>query len=246
MDALIECDPTSQTRSPVNLKNKWRSYRNGRHTPNLALVKAVETKFPGSFAVLNHPLWSLLRLGRSVEVEVPSPLSRLPPSLFTVVWGGSVQSHHGLVLAPEWNAQRLRKIERQAGLDALACLVALLRNAIESGDRREAHIFSRSLCRMMLMMGRWLYAHGIAQPMVDYLEELLLPLAAHDGQRHSFGEQGFRSAANRLIGTASMFEANENLLLTNVQKADLMLDFLDDKFTCELSVLVGSVTCPGA
>jgi hypothetical protein len=246
MDALIECDPTSQTRSPVNLKNKWRSYRNGRHTPNLALVKAVETKFPGSFAVLNHSLWPLFCMDRSVEVEILSLLSRLPPNVFTVVRGGSIESHHGLVLPSGWDLQRLRRLERQAGLDALACLVALLRNAIESGDRREAHMFSRSLCRMMLMMGRWLYAHGIAQPMVDYLEELLLPLAAHDGQRHSFGEQGFRSAANRLIGTASMFEANENLLLTDVQKADLMLDFLDDKFSSELSVLVGSIACPSA
>lgn len=141
MDALIE--KTSGTDTPVDRKNKWRSYRDGNHTPSTALVKAIEPKFPGSLAVLSHPVWQLLRLDRLVQVEIPSLLSQLPPSDFTVVLSGSADSHSGLALASDWDARRLRKLERQTGLDALAYLIALLRKAVESGETRQAESHQR-------------------------------------------------------------------------------------------------------
>ncbi|MEO8731659.1 MAG: hypothetical protein ABI410_20105 [Rhodoferax sp.] len=245
MDALIEERQTSGADTPVDRKNKWRSYRDGRHTPSTALAGAIERQFPGSHAVLDHPMWQLLRLDRSLQVSIPNLLSQLPPCHFAIVRSGSAAAQSNFVLTSDWSARRLRKLEREAGLDALACLIMLLRKALESGDSRQAHMFGRSLCRMLLLMGRWLYAHGIAQPMVNYVENVLLPMTAYEGCRYSFGEQGYLGAATQLIRAANMIEANENKLLTSVQKAELMLDLLDDKFSLELSALVTPIASPG-
>lgn len=215
------------------------------HPPSTALVKTIERRFPGSLAVLDHPVWRLLRLDRSLQIAIPNLLSQLPPHVFTVVRSGNTTAQSDIVLTSDWNTRRLRKLERQAGLDTLACLIMLLRKTQESGDSRQAHMFGRALCKMLLLMGRWLYAHGIAQPMVSYVENVLLPMAAQEGCRHGFGEQGYFGAATQLIRAANMIEANANKLLTSVQKADLMLDLLDDKFTLDLSVLVTAIACPG-
>ena len=92
------------------------------------------------------------------------------------------------------------------------------------------------------MMGGWFFRHGIAQPLSDYVEHLLLPLAVHAGQQDGFGELGFLAAARRLAKFANAIAARENALPTS----DLMLDLLDDMFNVELSTLVASTTSAGA
>ena len=90
------------------------------------------------------------------------------------------------------------------------------------------------------MMGGWLFAHGVAQPLAEYVEQWLLPMAAHAGRQSGFGEMGFVAGARRLARVASAITANESTALTSLQRADLMLDLLDDKFNLELSALLAS------
>lgn len=94
-------------------------------------------------------------------------------------------------------------------------------------------------------MGGWLFSHGIAQPLANYAEHLLLPMASYAGQQNGFGEMGFLAAARRLAGVANAVAADENTALRGHYCADLMLDLLDDKFSMELSALVASTTSAG-
>ncbi len=240
MDVLVEPAPDVVGGGPIDRKNKWRSYREGRHTPSAGLVEAVEAQFPGGRGVLCHPVWRVLRLDRPVHDEVSGLLAQLPPALYSVIRGDGDVACGAHISPSGWDARRLRRLERQAGFDALACLVVLLRLAADSGDSAGAHRFGRALCRMLLMMGDWLFAHGVAQPLAEYIEQRLLPMAAHAGQQIGFGEIGFLAGARRLARVANAVAANENTALTFPQRADLMLDLLDDKFSLELSALVAS------
>lgn len=139
-----------------------------------------------------------------------------------------------------WDKRRLRRLEKHAGLDALASLVLLLRLAAKAGQHKEAFEFGSSVCRVLLMMGAGLVAHGIARPLAEYITEYLLVLANHDGRHPCFGQEGFIHAARRLARTAWAVEGNENKRLTPREKADLMLDLLDDKFNVPFSGLIAT------
>lgn len=240
MDALVEGPLNLVSDGPVDRKNKWRSYREGRHTPSAGLIEGIESRFPGSRAVLNHPVWQVLRLDRPLQDEVPGLLAQLPLTLFATIKGSGAAARCAPMSPLGWDTRRLRRLEREVGFNTLACLVALMRLAAESGDSAGAHRFGRSICRVLLMMGGWLFSHGVAQPFADYVERFLLPMAAHAGQQNGFGEMGFLAAARRLAGAANAVAAAENTALRGHYCADLMLGLLYDKFSMELSGLVTS------
>lgn len=242
MDELIEVPLAFGPDAGIDRKNKWRSYRKGIHTPSVKLVDAIEQRFAGSRVLLNHPVWQMLRLDRPVPELIPSLLVSLPPAVYVLVRNKGPDALDRLVVPNRWNVVRLRQLERQVGLDSLACLVALLRLSAESGNSVQAFKFGRSVCRSLLLIGPWLLNQGIADSIVDYLERWVLPLTTHDGLRPGFGDQGFLWSSRWLFQVARNVEADENKALTTIQRAELMLDLLDDKFTVELSGLVGSVS----
>ncbi|MDE2401968.1 MAG: hypothetical protein KGL90_09920 [Burkholderiales bacterium] len=244
MDVLIERPLDLGHDATTDLKNKWRSYSKGAHVPQPRLVDAIDLRFAGSRALLNHPCWQLLRTDSQVMELIPTVLVSLPPAVYAVVRNSASDNRALLITTDGWGARRLRKLERHVGLDSLACLVALLRLSAESGSSGQSFDFGCAVCRMLLIMGPWLFAHGIAQSIVEYVEGCVLPMATHNGQRPGFGELGFLQAARRLSGVANLFEANENKVLTNIQRVELRLDLLDDKYSLELSELVGAVTMP--
>lgn len=244
MDVLIEAPLSLPGEAPTDRKNKWRSYRDGKHTPSRALVAAIDRAHPGGAAFLSHPVWQLLRLDRPTQDQIPDVLCRLPPALYAVFKGSKVTAYEPLALTQGWNSRRLRQLERHVGFEGLACTIALLRLAIDKKDIAQAFEFSRTLCRMLLMMGPWLSAHGIALPLTTYVEQTLLPIAAYEGKQQSFGNLGFLPASKQLFDVAKALEARDNMRLTWLQRVDLLLDLMDDKFTLELSTLVVPIDSP--
>ncbi|MNV96638.1 hypothetical protein D3C71_1916660 [compost metagenome] len=95
-----------------------------------------------------------------------------------------------------------------------------------------------------MLTGQWFYRHGIAQPLADYVENLLLPLATCHGWQHGFGERGFLSATRRLHFHAEVVEGDLDLPPSSEEMADLRLDLLEDRYTVELSALI--LTTPDA
>lgn len=250
MDVLLEAPLTQSVEAPIDRKSAWRSYRKGRHTPSLQLVAKLEALHPGTEALLNHPVWPMLRLDRPVRDQIPNLLVQMPPSIYGLVRGESGHLHQPTMRMDGWSESRLRRLQSHAGLNplaclnSLACLVALLRLSVEAGAAFQAFVFSRALCRTLLMMGPWLYWHGIAQPLADYVENQLLPLATCRGWQHGFGEGGFLSATRRLDDHAVAVEGDLDVPPSNKDMADLRLDLLEDRYTVELSELI--LTIPGA
>lgn len=216
---------------------KWQGYRLGRHTPSPSLVEKIDNQLPGSANLLNHPVWQALRVDNNAKQQASILLSQLHPDVATALTQ-NVRNRRECCLAVDgWNRRRLRKLEQQVSLDALATLVLLLRLAVKTGKQDQAFAFGFSVCRILLMMGPWLTARGIARPLSEYLMEHVLPLGHHNGEYHCFGHD-FVGAARQLSRTAWLIEGNENKPFTAQERAALLLDLLDDKFSVQLSDLV--------
>lgn len=182
---------------------------------------------------------TVLRHNGNTEEQVKALLIQVHPDVFAVIRPKSWTGHTPLTL-DGWNKRRLRGLEQQVSLDTLASLVLLLRLAANAKESKLSFEFGASVCRVLLMMGPWLKAHGIARPLSEYLTEHVLVLGHHNGQHHCFREEGFVSAAHRLALTALVVESNESTPLTAREKANLLLDLLDDKFSAPFSDLVAS------
>lgn len=241
MDGLVEGPTASLLKGPEDRKNKWRSYKNGRHTPSHRLAQETEVKFPGSTRLLNHPVWPALRMDKNPDQLVADLLIQVPPDIFSVLRSGKHSTNAPLDL-DGWSELRLRRLESQVSLDALASVVLLIRLAVDAGKQELAFELGSSLCRLLLMMGPWLTAHGIARPLAEYITEHVLALGHHNGQHHCFSTEGFVNASHRLHQSAWMIEGNENKRLTPRDRATLLLDLLGDKFSTSFSGRV--TTCP--
>ena len=178
-------------------------------------------------------------MDKNPEQQVSELLTNLHPDLYSVLCEKR-QTAGSLLEFKGWDKRRLRRLEKHAGLDALASLVLLLRLAAKAEQHKQAFEFGSAVCRVLLMMGAGLVAHGIARPLAEYITEYVLVLANHDGQHPCFGQEGFIYAARSLARTARVVEGNENKRLTPREKSGLMLDLLDDKFNVPFSGLVAT------
>ncbi|WP_157610222.1 hypothetical protein [Variovorax sp. Root434] len=246
MDAWLAARLALSDDARIDRKKQWRSYKYGRHSPSEPLVAAIEPWLPGSRALFNHPVWQILRIDLKVQDQLAGLLVLLPPAIYSLVRGNATPDQSHLMQLDGWDASRLRRLQRQVSLDSLACLIALLRLLAEEGRGAQAYVFSRAVCRSLLVMGPWLSSHGIAQPLADYVERYLLPLGSDRGWQHIFGGGGFLRAAEELALAAEVAEWREDEPLDSNQQADLRLDMLEDRFTIAMSMLVRPVPIAGA
>ncbi len=229
MDLLLETQPKQGKSEGCDHKNKWRSYRKGLHTPSTELVNAIEGAHVGGCAVLNHVLWKTLRSDLRTSSHTDLWLTELHPEIQKIVY--QYESSLGLskTIRQSLNRTQLNMLERRAGLDALACLVILLRQAIEKNDGVFAQSVSWCVCRMLLVLGPILWSMGIGTPLVQYFEQELLPLAAIRGRHYQFWSRGYQSAAIQLNNMAKLIEADENKAFTNAEQIMLRVDILDGR-----------------
>jgi len=185
-------DPqTSRAAPTAGDKTKWLAYKQGRHTPSDELVRRVEERCPGSTGVLRHALWSSLALKDLTLGGVTSVLVRLRPEIYAITWRCMTKGTGQLCLADGWDDIRIAMLERRDGLDALAALVVAARWAKASGQERSAFNLCGAICRRLLVLGPWLYRHGIARPLVEFVEQTVLAHGAWDGRRHKFWSLGY-------------------------------------------------------
>lgn len=229
MDQLLEKHQSQSEERAPDCKNKWRSYRNGRHTPSPALVQFIAASYPDSHAVLNHVLWEVLRLDRPVSRNADFWLSQLHPEVRTTIYRYGTTFSVGKSFPRALNQTRLSMLERRAGLDALACLIILLRKTVEAGDSSLGQKLGRSLCRMLLILGHVLSRTGLSKPLVQYIEQEILPLTSCDGLQYGFGEDGYDSTAERLTFVANWIEGDENRRFTISECIALRIDILDGR-----------------
>lgn len=117
-------------------------------------------------------------------------------------------------------------------------MVLLIRLTVDAGKQELAFELGSSLCRLLLMIGPWLTAHGIARPLAEYLTENVLAMGHHNDQHNCFNAEGFLNASHRLHQAAWAIEGNENKRLTPRDRATLLLNLLGDKFSTPFSGMV--------
>lgn len=173
-------------------RNKWRQYRSGRHTPLKTFVTDIDHRCRGSRMEFDHVIWDVLRLGLPAAQHADDWLQRLDPRVQISIWNKPTKlTTAGRTRPLRLDKRTLEMIERRAGLDALACLTILLREAHETGLAEYAHDLSRWLCRMLLLTGAELFSHGVATALYDFYDELILPLASRQGLYRTYAGISF-------------------------------------------------------
>lgn len=160
--------------------NKWRGYHLGRHTPLDSFVAEIDLRCEGSRMEFDHVLWDVLRLQHPVAHHAGEWVQRLEPTVQVLVWNRPTKlTTAGRIRRRRLDKRTFEMLERRAGLDALACLTLLLREAHEAGESEYAFELGYWLCRMLLLTGFDLRCHGIAAPLYEFYDTVILPLGSH-------------------------------------------------------------------
>lgn len=229
MDQLLEKHQSQSEERAPDCKNKWRSYRDGRHTPSPTLVHFIAASHTDSQAVLNHVLWESLRLDRPISSYADFWLSQLHPDIQTAIYRHGNTFSVGKSIVETLNQTRLSMLERRAGLDALACLIILLRKTANADNGSLAQSLARNLCRMLLILAPLLARAGINRPLVQYIEQEILPLSSHNGMQYGFGGNGYGVSAEQLTFIANYIEGDENRRFSVSERIALRIDILDGR-----------------
>lgn len=176
-------------------RNKWRSYRIGKHTPLDSLVTAMEALCEGTRIEFSHVLWDVLRTDSPISPISNELIQRLEPTVQTLFWERRVM---GKIRRRIFDKRTLEVLERRAGLDALAGLTLLLRETHERRDSQHAFELGYRLCRMLVLVSFDLLDHGIGYPLFDFFHRKILPLAAHQGLYQTYASVHFLDLADRL------------------------------------------------
>lgn len=180
-------------------RNKWWAYRVGLHTPVDSLVADVDTRGEGSRMQFAHVLWDTLRLQHPVSQFANDWIQRLEPSVQILLWTPpKQQTKHVRTRRRRIDRRTLDVLERRAGLDALACLTLLLREAYEAGNSEYAYELGFRVCRMLLLVSIDLYAHGIANALYEFYDQAILPLGVHQGLYRTYRSIHFLALMGRV------------------------------------------------
>lgn len=178
-------------------RNKWIRYEDGIHRPQNALVKKVEEKCPGSGRNLVHPIWRVLDLNDQKVLKGDSFLRTLAPGVQAVMF--SPDDDAPLIQSARLpiTAVLLNRLERKANLDALACLVWILRQCThESAALTNRVCFA--LHHVMVMMAMDLNAMKMARPLLQILVDLVLPLGMPARYRVALSVEQYIEASAKL------------------------------------------------
>lgn len=223
MEKVLEPDSFGVDQSgTAHKRNKWRGYRLGRHTPRPALVEAIERLRPGAHGVFDHVLWDVLRL--EYPLTHHELVNRLGPTASQVLLRPQFRLRNGNL-----RSDIIKTLEKIADLDSFACLVALLRDAINSKNGADEKYLALALCRSAIAAGPLIYSLGIAGPFADYINNnFLCRENAHHGYRMDSGD--YLRCAKRSSEIVYLAEGNENRYFTNPEKVSFILDVFHGRY----------------
>ncbi len=130
-------------------RNKYERFRIGASTPQEKTVKLVEERLPGSRRLLKLLIWKALDPKCSIYWLTRYGLRELPPEIQSIVLPNSRSKQRRPYL--QSLNKKLRKLEKDASLDALACLTILLRVCLERNESRSASTIASSTARVLLI-----------------------------------------------------------------------------------------------
>ena len=218
-------------------KTKWRAYKQGRHTPSDTLVRHVEERCEESTAVLRHVLWSAIATPELTLDGVMSILVRLEPEIYRIAWRCMTCGTGQLSRADGWDDIRISMLERRDGRDALAALVLAARWAKANGHERSTYKLCGAICRMLLVLGPWLYSHGVARALVEFLQQTVLADGGWGGRRHEFWSHGYMNGL-RLLAVAATCVEKRSPSLSEKDRIKLLRELVNNDCRVGLRLVV--------
>ena len=215
-------------------RNKWPRYRAGKHTPNQALIDAAELHAKGSANMINSVIWEAIRGRKELDWFVSEGIGQLSWEVKKVLYkSNKYQLSSELVLAV--GQKELLRLERLAGLDALAAQIVLLRVADHKNERERALAIGKSIYRTFLIMCTAIPYLDFSPVLMSLFDSYVLPLA-HDGSKrvHFESENSF---LNKVKGLNDVFLTLEDKDLVRVGRKNVvrvLSDVLHAKYGFEL------------
>ncbi len=211
-------------------EKKWHRYRRGIQVPRRSLVDRVGQAVAASRAAFDHVLWDVLRLDKIADNGQEEGLLRqLHPDVQRAVRCKGAPFDSPFIPVLEWHDMRVKMLERRPSVDTIACLTIGMMSAARDGASLQAQRLSYSICRVLLLLGPVLYAHGVARPLADYFESRVLPMGTHEIHRYGFGGRGYLPSARLLSRAARAIDANDNHQSTPQELMELLLELLDGR-----------------
>lgn len=165
------------------------------HRPRPDIVATAESRCPGTAAVLDWPLWDILRAPPQSDHEVFRYEERLSREARAQLAWWRTQDNFS---RPGEILKMAEILERQANVEALTCMLLLCRSAWIRGDSESADEWARYIYRCQLIMGFQLLAHGIGRPLWEVVALRMMDDISHRGARYFFPPELYRDAASGL------------------------------------------------
>ena len=196
---FIERD--ARERTGTSRDKKWRDFDRVGRSPRTWLVALAETRShrspcdgqvvsgAGSRAEFDHVLWEVLGTLDAEAVLVRQWIDRLSPKVRALMLSAlGRRAERGRFIAPIPTHRELNQLELLAGLDALAAMTIIVRQAHLVRRHNVAHESGQSLCKMLWMLAPMFVDRGVCEQLFEAYEWLVLPLTA----RRLFGDGGYR------------------------------------------------------
>ncbi len=160
--------------------NMWPKYAAGLHCPGQVTLAAAEKKVPGSTAIYDASVWTMLNVTNPVGGQIDTGLRTLRVEVQEALYEKK-GLRFGRYHRRKVGQATLSSLERHAGgLDALAAAVLLLKEACEAGDRERCFHVGLSLHRILLMTCVSMPVLSYRLPLIVYFSLFVFPLAASD------------------------------------------------------------------
>lgn len=180
VETILEADAFSRdAKGRICHQGKWTGYSQGKHVPRNGLIKHVEELIPGSFGILNHPVWDLRTLlAEETAKNVSSQLSRLRPEVRARFFHNTMPPHQRRKRITQ---QTLEFLETQVHLCGLGALALIVLEAYCNENKRLAFQAGCALFKLMLRLPidgpAWLAS--IDTDLFELLKQRVFPFAAN-------------------------------------------------------------------
>ncbi len=211
-------------------RNKWRRYRTGRSKPQKALIDRVDERLPGTEALLNHVLWESIRGKRNTQWLLKEGLRRLSPEVQQIIFKPDSNIRPVSYSDFSINIQKLRRLERRASVDVLACLTILLRDAVAHGHSKMAWKIAFSLRRVLLIVCSLGPFQFISPCMFALYSQWIVPFVPAEDGISDIAAFDFQKAMEYLHHRVLQLEDAYAIGLSYDDSVHAMIDLLNGKY----------------
>ena len=156
-----------------NRRRKWRSYRDGRNTPDFALVTALGKDLPRSRKVFQNAIWHAIDMRLNIEEVEQFVRGRLSPAPLLII--GAAELLEGSISGMDLESRE--RLFKGDPLEVLAVHLLVARIAIEDSSSNSVFSAACWLVRSLVLVWKRLSQYEIAAPLAELIDQTVLAKA---------------------------------------------------------------------